>query len=392
MSLASGIACSDQWALTPSISMRGQYDDNINMSVDAPVSDWYATVSPLLDARKSTATSSIGVGARLIFNRYSDANRRDTNIQLFTFSGRNRSRLSRYDLTGSYKRDTTIMTTVTRADDDGEEQDGTDDVGDVDDNIVQTIVRRGQLLLRPSWSYEFGRMSSLRLGYSLNLTTYGDEAGTSLVDYGRQGVDASLIRRLSQKDQITVGAVASYFEAPDRGSETDDYSIFTRWGHAYSELLHGELALGILSATTTFEGDEAESTGWLYEASLRKKARDLTTYRAVLGRRPYPSGRGTLVLSDYLRANMAHAISPRLSFSIWADARRNESLDFFGSSTDRTYYSIEPGFRWMITRLWSLDGSYRYRWQKFDQFDDTAAGNAVYLAIDYAWPNIAVSR
>jgi hypothetical protein len=46
----------------------------------------------------------------------------------------------------------------------------------------------------------------------------------------------------------------------------------------------------------------------------------------------------------------------------------------------------------MITRLWSLDGSYRYRWQMFEEQDEAATGNAVYLSVNYAWPNIAVSR
>lgn len=392
LNAVSGVSRADEWAMTPSISVRGQYDDNINMSVDAPVSVWGGTVSPMLDARKSTATSLLGVSGRLIFDRYSEGERGSTNAQLFTFTGRNDTRLSKFNLTGSYKRDTTIRTTITPAQDDGEDSDGGDDAGDVDENIVQTIVRRGQLRLRPSWTRALTRVTSLRLGYSLNMTTYSDEAGTALVDYGRQGIDAALIHQLSQKDQLTAGAVASYFEAPDRGTETDDYSIYATWGHKYSELLRGELALGLLSATTTVDGDEVASTGLLYEASLSKKARDLTNYRFTLGRRPYPSGRGTLVLSDYLRANMTRAVSPKLSLSAWAYAYRNQTLDFFGPSTDRTYYNIEAGFRWMITRLWSLDSSYRYRWQKFDEDADSATSNAVYLSVNYAWPNIAVSR
>jgi hypothetical protein len=388
----SGIAHADEWSATPSLQVRGQYDDNINLSVASPISVWGASVSPLLDLRKRTATSDYGLGGRLIFNRYSDDSVRDTNIQMLTFTGRSSTRLSRFGLAGSYRRDTIITTVTDEQDDDVDDADGIPDAGDVDVDLVRTQVRRNRLALRPSWTRVLNRTMSLRLGYSLNDTSYSDDAGTSLVDFRRHGLNAALLHDITQRDRLNVGVAVSTYEAPDRGTETDDYTVTAGMTHEFSSLLSGELSVGIGSATTTLNDQEVESNDTSINASLVKKQTEQTTYRVFLGRDLYPSGAGTLVQSDHLRANLSHRVSPKLSLSVWATAFRNRSLDFFSATTDRTYYNVEPSFRWSLTRLWSLDGSYRYRWQKYEDQEDSAASNAVFLAVNYAWPRIAVSR
>jgi hypothetical protein len=85
--LQSGVSEADEWALTPSVQIRNQYDDNIFLSVDDPVSTWGGSLSPLIDLRKRTTTGFLGIGARLIFNRYAEDEIRDTNIQLLTSAG-----------------------------------------------------------------------------------------------------------------------------------------------------------------------------------------------------------------------------------------------------------------------------------------------------------------
>lgn len=381
----------DEWSVVPSVQVRAQHDDNSNMSVSDPTSVWGASVSPLLDLRRRTAASTVGLGGRLIFNRYSEDSVRDTNIQLLTFNGRSNTRLSRFGLNGSYRRDT-ILTRVAEERDEDEDDEGTIDTGDVDIDLVRAEVRRNRLALTPSWTRTLTKTTSMRLGYTLNRTFYSDDAGTPLSDFRRHRVDASMLYSLSHRERLHVTASAGNYKALDRGTETDDYSLTTGLMSNFSPLLRGELTVGIRSSTTTNNGDEFDSTGSSLSASLVKKSSEVTTYRFVLGRNLYPSGAGTLVLSDYLRARYSHDMSPKLSLSVWANANRNRSPDLFSSTVDRTYYNVEPGFRYKLTRFWSIDGSYRYRWQEYKDADDSASSNAVFLAASYAWPRIAVSR
>jgi hypothetical protein len=321
----------DEWSMTPSIQIRDQYDDNIYLSAGSPISVWGGSVSPLLDIERRTAASAFGVGGRLIFNRYSEDTVRDTNIQLLTFTGRSDARNSRFRLTGFYKRDTTI-TTATVERDDEQDGDGASDAGDVDANLVEVQARRSQLSLGPSWTYALNRVTSIRLGYSLNDTTYSNDAGTSLVDYRRQGVNVGLTRVLAQRDLLNVAANVDYYEAPDKGTETDNYGISAGLRHDFSPMLRGEIALGVQSVATTRNNEEIESIGSSFNVSLVKKYTELTTYRFSLERGLYPSGAGTLVLSDRFQALLSHDLSPRLIFSVRANAYSNQSLALEGNA------------------------------------------------------------
>ena len=137
---------------------------------------------------------------------------------------------------------------------------------------------------------------------------------------------------------------------------------------------------------------EVDSSGTLFDFSLTKKYSELTTYKLIMGQSLHPSGVGALLLNESLRGMFSHNISPKLSVTVWGTAFKNQSVDFFRGGADRVYYEVEPGFRWMLSRLWSIDGSYRYRWQKYDEEDDAATGNSVYMAANYAWPRMSVSR
>lgn len=378
----------DQWAVTPSVQMRASHDDNINLSVDNPISVWGSSISPLLDLSKRSAASSYGIGGRLIFNRYSEESVQDTNIQLLTFSGRTTTRLSRFGLSGSYKRDTTFATVTDTSSDDDDGQ----LTGDVDAGLVRTQVRRNRLLLRPSWRYTLSEVMSIDMRYMFNDTTYSGDGSEVLTDYLRQSAELTVIRRLSERSNITATAGAGRYTTSGEGTDTDDYSLSAGFRHEFSPMLTMQVGVGVRSAISTIDDSDVETTGTLINASLSGNLSELTTYRITASENFQPSGIGALVLSDSLSWDMSHDLSQKLSVSLWATAFRNQSVDFNRAASDRTHYDVEPGFRWKLGREWSMDGSYRYRWQKYRDDDEAASSNAVYLAVNYAWPRMAVSR
>lgn len=388
LSLPAFPVMADQWAVTPSLQIKALHDDNINLSIDNPVSVWGGSVSPLLDLSRRSAVSAYGLGGRLTFNRYSEDAVQDTNIQLLTFFGRTATRLSRFGISGSYKRDTTYATIEAPSAGEEEEQ----GAGDVDAGLVRTQVRRNRLLMTPSWRYTLSERASINLRYMLNDTTYTGSGSDALTDYRRQSAELTLQRGLSERSSLTATAGVARYTSSEVGADTDDYSVSAGYVHEFSPMLEMQLGAGVRSATSTFGNSEVESSGALVNIRLRGSLSELTTYRITADESLQPSGIGALILSKNLSWELSHRLSQKLSVSLWGTAFKNQSVDFFRAVADRTHYDIEPGFRWKLDRDWSIDGSYRYRWQKYEGDEAAASSNAVYLAVDYAWPKLAVSR
>lgn len=385
----SDAAHGDEWAMTPSIQLKTQHNDNLYLSSDSPVSVWGYTASPLMALSKRTAASRLDMEGRLIFNHYSESSVTDPNVQSIKLTGQINSRRSTWGLRSSFKRDTTIATVT---DVQNEEQDVGNAEGDVDTNLVQIQVRRNQLRADPFFSYRLTERDSVGLKYTLNHTTYSDEGASALFDYKRQGVEAVLSRSLARNDRISATVSASNYKAPDADTDTDDYALRASWMHNYATDLRGDVSFGLRSTSSNQGGEQIDSSGSVYNASLTKRYSELTSYRFKVERSLRASGAGVVVQSDSFNMDFSHDLSSRLSFSTSLNAHRNQSADFLSSSVDRTYYNVEPQLSWNITRLWSLDGSYQYSWQKYDDQQNSASSNSIFLAIDYAWPKMAVSR
>jgi hypothetical protein len=376
-----------EWAMAPSLQLKAQHDDNIFLTNDDPVSASGFTISPLITLSRQTAASTTNMEGRLIFNRYTDDEIDDPDVQTITLQSQATERRSTWGINSDLKRDTTTntITGTLNEDDSGADK-------DIDANLVTVQVRRNRLDAAPFFNYRLTERDSVRLRYILQRTFYTDEPSSSLFDYKRQGVEASFLRSLARSDSVTATVNASNYKAPDAGTETDDYSAQGSWTHNYATDLRSKVSLGI-STKSTKQGDERiDSTGSIFGLGLIKQYSELTSYNVQIGRRLRPSGAGVVVQSDSFDLDLSHAFSSRWSSSLAISAYKNRSLDFFSSSVDRVYYEIEPQLSWKITRFWYIDASYKYRWQKYDAEQDSADSNAVFLAIDYAWPKMAVSR
>ena len=70
--------------------------------------------------------------------------------------------------------------------------------------------------------------------------------------------------------------------------------------------------------------------------------------------------------------------------NIRARAFDNKSIDN-NTSADRTYLSIEPKLGFTLSRNFTVDFSYRYRKQKYDNSDQSADSQAVFLGVFYSF-------
>ena len=382
MALGSQATFGAQWLVEPALQLRAVHDDNLYLTTGPHSTAWGGTVSPQLSLSRREENQALSLTGRLIFNRYSSSDFRDTNVQVLTLGEHYNTERDSWNLNARYTGDTT-MTTINSAADNA----------DIDVGLVPVEVKRRRIDLRPSWTHSLSKQGSLRLDYQFRDVSYESTANNGLVGYQQNGITIAFRRRITERDQLSGIVQASLYEATDEGGvDSEDYGVRAKWHHDFSQTLSGDAAVGARTTTSKLGQQENSSSGLLINAGLVKRYSELTTYRVILQRAVLPSGGGKVVQSDQLHVRWSRKLSPMISVYFWAGGFRNKSIDQPSSTLDRTYYSLEPGMRWALSRKWSIDASYRYRSQKNKSTSQKADSNAVFIAASYAWPLIAVSR
>ena len=389
--LSPQLAMGAEWSVVPSIQMEEEYEDNIYLTTEAHDTVWGSAVSPSVQLVHTAPTSVTEVSARLRFNRYSGDNVRNTDVQYLTLSSRNRMPRGMWALKGSFARDTTL-TTLVEAQSDTADEEKLADTENIDEGLVQVEVRRNRLDLDPSWSKNLTERMTLRLGYSLRDVYYSAAEGTSLYDYQRHSLDVALMRQVTERDRLGITAQYSEYRAPEVNSEAGTFSLMASMDHAFSETLRSIMAVGMQNTSSMSGALENEATGYTFDVGITKKINQSTNYRLALKRDVQPSGAGQVIQSDRFNIHFSSKITSKLTFLLSGKFFRNKSLEASATNVDRRYYSIEPGLRRLLTRKWSVDGYYRYRYQKYDNVAASAQSNAVFLGVSYTWPLIRVSR
>lgn len=388
--VSSPLAHGAEWSLNPSVQAKTSYNSNIYVSASNPISLWGATVSPMLNASRRTANSGISLVGRAIFTKYSKKLAKNPNAQYVTLASYYNTLLNNWRLNGYYRRDTTStkVTEVQTVD----STDGGTGPSVVNINLVPVEVRQNDLSLQPSWEHRLTELTHLTLSYSFDDVFYDNTTGTSLSDYQQHGVSAGVGHVLTEKDTVGVLATAKAFRASSSDHKADVYGAQLTYEHAYSQTLRGTLRVGGRFVSSTVGNQTDDTSGLLLTATLNKKYSELTSYRFILERSVLPSGAGTVVQADHLNAAMFRTLSSRLNFALWGRVFNEESINTNTSNVNRVYISVEPSLRYLLTRFWSIDGSYQYRWQKYSDQSSSGEDHGVFVSINYGWPRMAVSR
>lgn len=389
--LSPQLAMSAEWSVVPSIQLKEEYEDNIHFTTKTHGTVWGSAVSPSVQLVRTDPTSVAKVSARLRFNRYSGDDIRDRDVQYLTLSSRKSTQRGRWALKGSFTRDTTL-TTLEEAESDTADEEELADAEDIDEGLVQFEARRNRLVLEPSWSQNLTERMAFRLGYRLRDVYYSDAEGTSLYDYQAHSLEVKLMRRVTELDRLGIMARYSEYRASEVNSEAGTSTLLASIDHAFSETLRGIVEVGMQNTWSKEGALEDDTTGYTLDMRITKKLNQSTNYRLELKHDVMPSGSGYVVQSDRFNIRFRSKITSKLTFLLSGKFFRNKSLEASVMNVDRRYYSIEPRLRRLLTRKWSVDGYYRYRYQKYDNAAASAQGNTVSLGVRYVWPMIRASR
>ena len=192
---------------------------------------------------------------------------------------------------------------------------------------------------------------------------------------------------LNQKTKLYSTLTYSSYKGADRAiTKTQDLGLMVGINHDFSETFSAGGSIGMRYADTESQSvQKRNDTGYLLSANFKRTFEQITV-NGLFNRNVLPSGGGALLVTDKLSVKAGYRIDERLSLHLESIIYRNASTDEDDKSRDRLFYSIQPKVRWKIARWWSIEGSYRYRRQRYDATGRTADSNAIFLSIRHVWP------
>ncbi len=370
-----------QWYDEPTVSVRLGYDDNVRFTEKNEESSFSQKLSAGTGLGYRTEVTDVKAKVRLDLIRYSQESDLDTDDQYLDLNAKHRSGLNLFGLDGKFIRDTSRTSELETT------------------GRVRKSKRRHSGFLTPSWLRTLDERNSLQLAYTYNKVIYDDSDQTGLLDYRSHAARGSLFHVLDELTQLSATLTYTHYKVRDTNSKANDYGIQVGASRAFSETLDASLAVGGRATTSEARnefGNRVSDTnyGFLLNASLEKRF-ERTTLKGRALRELRPTGSGRLIDSRSVGVDLRHRLSERLTFFLDTVVFRNETNNnSFNRDNDeqRTYLSVQPRLRWRLTRWWDIVGSYRYRYQKYDERSDSADSNAFFVYVTYNWPRESVAR
>jgi len=362
-----------QWYSESSARLRSAYDDNIRLTSG----DHNAVVGMILagtiKAGQRTETSNIKLKGGVALKKYSGEKGLDTNNFDLGVDVTHRTERNKFTLTTAVKLDSTLTSEIQSS------------------GWMWAHKRRIKKNFALSWTHSLSERASLKLGYSHINTDYKNAKNTNLSNYTYQSLEATLSYALSQKTVVSSTLTSSLYKGSNRTkTEVQDFGVSVGITHNFSEKFSAGGGVGVRYSDTEYTtsriDDHNTDTGFLLNANV-KRIFERTMINGLFSRSVLPSGAGALLITDKLSVEIDYRVDERLSLNLVSTAYQNSSADEDNKFYDRIYYSIQPKIRWKIARRWLIEGSYRYRYQRYDTGDLTADSNAIYLSAKYIWPS-----
>ncbi|MBN2845173.1 MAG: hypothetical protein JXQ25_04195 [Deltaproteobacteria bacterium] len=364
--LCAGTVYSADVTITPSISLRGEYDDNIDFSRTNKLDDYAGTVSPALSF--DYITDRFTMQGRTLFGivRYADYNEYDRENQNHGLNlGYRLSERLNANANASYIRDTTLDTAL-------------EETGLVERRSERENIRAGGGL-----AYEINEVSNVGLDYFFTTTDY--ELAT-YTDSDTHGLSMSYNYAFNNRlDTVTL--VSSYQKTDSDEDKTDNYSSSLGLAHTFGPTLQANVSAGVRYLDIEDpSGDSETDWGWTSNISLQKSWQ---TTSATLGysRDLSYSAEGETIEVDRFSLSADHSVTREFGLRLTGSLYFTKSAGDVETENSR-YYSISPLAYYNITQHHSVELGYNYsREANRLSYDNTDIDrNIVWLALNFNFP------
>lgn len=395
-----------EWKLEPSVGIRAQYNDNVNMRTEAnnPLGSTGYTLDPKIKlAAEEQNLWGLSLSTRGKFTRYQDLRNADSNNVYVNLDSSRQTERAMLRLNASLTRNTNF-------DDDYDTE--SPFAGLTDDKT-----KRKTITFSPSVRWNLSQTSVLIFSINTTDVSYDEVIYTSLRDYTNNSVSFQAYWQVLERH--TLGYTVSYSEqetpevnyASDTSVLNVDYTYninqssdlkFSLGGRYLNTLQKDGLFLGCVTPSP-FDGPNSCAFGLPILGDLENKNDGLTinasysnqTERASnafnVARNVIPSSTGSVQEQRSANYKFSFKNTERLTSSLLLDGYETETIGGGDSSYDRTRYRIEPSVFYKLSRDWSLSFKYSYINQNITNTDQDSTSNAVYINLLLNWPKLATT-
>jgi len=366
-----------QWSLTPSISQKGFYDDNLLLNPSRKLSTFGSVTTPILKVQRTSPTSTVELTAQFPYSAYFGHSNLNAADQLVDLNANDAlSERSTIAFTGDFQHDTTLRS----------EQ-------DVNDQFLAKEIRFTRFDASPSWTYLLGPIDQVTLSGSYSDVNYATAGKT---DYRYYGPQIAYQHQLDELSAITGSLQFNRFEPNDPfNTRTNVYGGLVGYSYKPSERLSVSGSVGMsYNVTTSNIASEDDSLGYRLKFDLNYMMSDQTRLIVSLSHDSEPSGDGRQITRNRGRVGFKYSLNELTTLGL--DSNYSDNEDYFGlqnntnSSSQKLsrYFSVGPSVSFQITEDLSLVAQYQYRHKIFQSSGGSATSNAAFLLLRYDLPTL----
>lgn len=386
MGLMPGLSMAEAWIVTPFVSLRTAYDDNIRFNTNNEDGGWRD--SALVGGSYSRQTEDFELTGRATvdFTQYRKVEALfDDSLTGWDVRAITRKDFELQEIGGSFlfRKDDTFVTRSVFFD----PADPGNTVGDNDGDagLTRRPVPRKRSELDPYWDLRIDERQSVRFRGRYLDVRYDDDPdeGIDLIDYKAYGLDASYRYRLSEIESIRLSARYGHYKADEVGTKYHSTGATLTYAREFSELWRGEFEAGYRRTDYETPGKDGNDDGFILGTNLRYDG-ETSDFSFRYQRRQVPGGTGNVSRADDVRFLYRYDFTPRWSLTTEGQWLKTKAIDQDNSGSDRKYRNFIAGISYRFTPWLSLNGGYRYQWREFKRDDgDSAESNMVFVALQY---------
>ncbi len=382
-------AGADEFKLTPSVSVRQEYNDNIFFDTKNEVDDPITRIRTGLDLFDRTERLDLRLAGFLTPFFYWDKNELNSVDQ--DYSGRVSYRLTPLLSAGAdasvrvdHQPDRDIETT----------------------GLAYGDNRRIQQRYGADLAYQFTERNAASLAYGYSRENWRNVQDEGLEDYDSHSVTLGLSRELGAARGVTVGLINFGWAFYDYESSQTNYyfgtvgarhrltEVFTVSGDVgarYTDSRFDVLRLRIVPpGVPKIVTREEEDSGFGGVGHLSVAYAGERTRASLGGSHDVNAASGSrgVVQRTGLTFDGGYLVTEKLRLGIFAGAFRNKSDNeqFSSAKIDEYSYSVRPSLRWEIIRDLTLEAGYAFTYIVDRADDDNAMRNVAYLQLAWGLP------
>ncbi|MGH8220021.1 MAG: hypothetical protein ACREUT_15880 [Steroidobacteraceae bacterium] len=370
------------WTYDPRVEVGGTYDDNYLLG-ETPadqVAVWGPFVNALVDLHGASPRNDFIVTPQVhatLFPGHSEDQSTDGYLNATdTFT----TLRTKSVLTGAYANQTIAAADFLPATFPGVELGQPVVSGS---GVIVQLERQQSLNLAPSTSIQFSQRGHVDLSVDYDRAWFSQNQAGQIAFQSVSGT-AGVGYIASQRSDLSLRGNYISFDPGGTEPSAKHSGLDGEWDYRESTILHfyaragvgatrGQSAEGRTVTLTDFEG--GIGARWTYQ---------ITDVVVDLLRTAVPSSFGVLVNQDELRFRVTRRFTPMVAGFFALRGIRTVAAESQATNVpNRSYATGSAGLEWRITRDYSLEASYSYAYQKYENDPLHAASNTLGVSIVY---------